>query len=248
MSSHKSVTSTMDVSSFLIDYDSRQLGVFESALFMVVMVFCLSGCVPAQKPEQGVGLEQSSIDNVAVDSSQRDSVSIRVDPSPINVNIIGNARSESFVKNAMIEVADVYQQCGLPLSIQVNSEPEEITDDLPEDKLYFLSQKHAPFPPTVYVIGSTLERDVAFSYLPSIKRDVSGTAWITDRVSDACFAWVVAHEIGHIALDSSLHHPDRRNVMHRFCSANNNFNRSTSLPRWDDRQCSVLRDYFAIDR
>ena len=248
MSSHKSVTPSMDVSSVLFDYDSGQRGVFESAFFVVVMVLCLSGCAPAQNPEQGVRLEQSSIDNVAVDSIQRDSVSFSVDPSPINVNIIGNARSESFVKNAMIEVDDIYQQCGLPLSIQVNSEPEEITDDLTEDKLYLLSQKHAPFPPTVYVIGSTQERDVAFSYLPSIKRDVSGTAWITDRVSDACFSWVVAHEIGHVALDSGVHHPDRRNVMHRFCSGNNNFNRSTSLPRWDDQQCSVLRNYFAIDR
>ncbi len=248
MNAHQLVKPFTGANFPLAVFNRRQSGDLNSVLFGLAMAFCLSGCTPAKKPEPGLDFERSRIDDSSIDSSRTDSVSNRVESSPLHVNIIGNSRNESFVNKAMIEVADIYQQCDLRLSFQVNSKTEEITTDLPEDKLYLLSQEHAPYPPTVYVIESTLERDVAFSYLPSLKRDVSGTAWITDRVSDACFAWVVAHEIGHIALDNSAHHPNKRNVMHRFCSVNNNFNRSTSLPSWDDQQCSVLRDYFAIDQ
>ena len=248
MSGHKPGTPTIDAIAVLTDCDRLRNRIRRSDLVLIAMTFCLAGCVPSQNPKQDLNLEQSRIGYTADISSQRDVVQRRIDPLPVSVNIMGDVRKESFVKTSMTKVVDIYQQCGLPLSIQVNLRPEESATDMSEDKLKFLGQQHAAYPPTVYVIESTLERDVAFSYLPSLNRDVSGTAWITDRVSDACFAWVVAHEIGHIALDSSAHHPDKRNVMNRFCSGNNNFNRSTALPRWDEQQCAVLNDYFTIDR
>ena len=248
MSGHKLGKPTIDEILVLTDCDRLKNRVSRSDLILVAMMLCLAGCVPSQNSGQDLIQEQSRIGDTEDISSQRDITARRVDSLPVSVNIMGDVRSESFVKTAMTKVTDIYQQCGLSLSIEVNSRPEESTTDLSEGMLNFYGRQHASYPPTVYVVESTLERDVAFSYLPSLNRDISGTAWITNRVSDACFAWVVAHEIGHIALDSSAHHPDKRNVMNRFCSGNSNFNRRTALPRWDEQQCAVLSDYFTIDR
>lgn len=221
---------------------------FNTVWVAVGMMFFLLGCAPVKEPEQNLNLDKSPVDEDAVSEQQHELTAPGENLPPMDVNIIGDARSEAFVEAAMVEVADIYRQCGLSISTQVNLKSEEPTAELPQDKLNSPSQQHERYPPTVYVIESTLEGDVAFSYLPSINLDVSGTAWITNRVSDACFAWVVAHEIGHIALDSSVHHPDKRNVMNRFCSGNSNFNRSRALPRWDAQQCTDLRHYFTMAR
>lgn len=201
---------------------------------LAIALVSLLGCAPVREPEADLSLERSTVAGL-----EHPSGSLVID-----VNIVGNARSESFVRAAMEQVSEIYQQCELSLAAEVKTWPEESSTELPLEQIYQLTRQYKQHAPTVFVIESTLENDVAFSYLPSLNRDVSGTAWISDRVSDSCFSWLVAHEIGHIALNSSEHHPSRRNVMNRFCSKNNNFNRSEFLPSWDKQQCALIRQYF----
>jgi len=169
----------------------------------------------------------------------------------VEVVIAGDAREEKFVEEAMSKVADIYAQCDTALSTTLHYEPEELSNGINTTQRYELTRKYTPADtiirqPTVFVVNSTAERDVAFSYLPSLARDISGTAWITDRVSEQCFAWIVAHEIGHVILDNGKHHPRKRNVMNARCSSRSNYNRSRSLPTWTDEQCSVIQSFSGL--
>lgn len=158
----------------------------------------------------------------------------------IDVHIVGGARNANFVRSNLSDVVDIYQQCDVRLDARINELPDQESSDIALATLYALTHEHAQRRPAVFLIDSTDDRELAFSYLPSFHRDVAATAWISNRVSDACFAWVLAHEIGHIVLDDATHHPSRSNVMHRSCSSGN-VGRSEALPRWSEAQCQVLR-------
>jgi len=191
------------------------------------------------EPDQSA-VEQESVDETA--SLKTKSARVKVD-----VAIVGDARDRESVVDAMTTVSDIYDQCQIQLETTVRELPNENAVNVDSSQRYALTNKYADVAddqetmPTVFVIGSTAERSVAFSYLPSLRRDVSNTAWVSDRVSQRCLAWIVGHEIGHILLDNASHHPSTRNVMNARCSANNNFNRSSALPRWTKAQCEALR-------
>ena len=159
---------------------------------------------------------------------------------PVDVTILGEVRPREFVDDAMRSVSQMYQQCGIPVKATVNEVSVETAQDIDVAGRYRLTHEYASDKPGVFIVESTAERDVAFSYLPSLQRDVSGTAWITNRVSDACFAWIIAHEIGHLVLNDATHHPQRDNIMNAQCSQGSNFNTSSALPRWTLRQCELI--------
>lgn len=159
---------------------------------------------------------------------------------PVDITILGEVRPREFVDDAMRSVSQMYQQCGIPVKATVNEVSVETAQDIDVAGRYRLTHEYASDKPGVFIVESTAERDVAFSYLPSLQRDVSGTAWITNRVSDACFAWIIAHEIGHLVLNDATHHPQRDNIMNAQCSQGS-FNTSSALPRWTPRQCELIR-------
>lgn len=202
---------------------------------MGLLSIALSACTATVAPEADLSSEVIQQETIGF---ANDGVSELL----LDIHIIGNARTTQFVENAMTDVATIYEQCEIPLISRVENLPDKHSEDIDLEQLYSLSNEYTARQPTVYIIDSTAERDVAFSYLPSIQRDVSGTAWISNRVSEQCFAWIVAHEIGHILLDDARHHQATQNVMNARCSSNNNFNRTKSLPFWSEQQCRLLKE------
>jgi len=160
---------------------------------------------------------------------------------PIEIHIVGKARDIEFVEDAMGSVAQMYRQCDIPIKAKVHNLEEIPPQDVDVHERYRLTEEYSVRKPSVFIIESSAERSVGFSYIPKLQRDVSGTAWITDRVSDSCFAWIIAHEIGHIVLNNGGHHPQTSNIMNARCSASSNYNRRIGLPRWTENQCEIMR-------
>jgi len=230
-----------------------------------LLIVIVSACAVKSESEPGLSQRQNepkitkdgngNVKQLQSESNAREQKSIPASSQgttlghtlPVNVTIVGNARDRQFVSGAMDDVAEIYAQCNISLNLKVNEAEDKNAIDINVSERYALTSRYARTDtqtrvwPSVFIVNSTAERDVAFSYLPSLERDVAGTAWISDRASEACFAWIVAHEMGHIILDSGVHHTDTRNVMNARCSNNNNFNRSSTPPHWSDTQCAVMR-------
>lgn len=198
--------------------------------------------VAKQEPEPDLSLKQNTDGTSVV--GQTESFRGYLDESgslSVEVTILGKVRTREFVDNAMQGVSQMYQQCGIPVVATVNEAAAEAADDIDVAERYRLTRQYAIDKPGVFIVDSTAEHDVAFSYLPSLHRDVSGTAWITNRVSESCFAWIVAHEIGHLVLNDGTHHPQTDNIMNAWCSQGNNFNTTSALPGWTPNQCELMR-------
>lgn len=99
--------------------------------------------------------------------------------------------------------------------------------------------------PALFVIPATAEQDVAFSYLPSLNRRVAAASWLTDRVSDRCFVWIMAHELGHVIFDHAEHSCGSNNIMSVACKRKNWGSRRIS-PDWTDEQCIELRNSMSV--
>lgn len=217
---------------------------------LLITTFALLSCSTANTliPEPDLS-QPRSIDSSAVDTNESEKEILNKSRNflddtgslPVEVHIIGQAREVKFVEDAMGTVAEMYQQCNVPLKTTIHNLEEVPTQDVDVQQRYQLTHNYSVRKPSVFIIESSAERDVGFSYLPSLKRDVSGTAWITERVSDACFAWIIAHEIGHIVLNDGNHHPRTNNIMNARCSAGSNYNSTAALPRWSDRQCELMQ-------
>jgi len=88
-------------------------------------------------------------------------------------------------------------------------------------------------------VSGTAEEDVAFAHLPSLNSPSASTIWITERVNERCLAWIAAHEIGHVLLDSGKHSNGTVNVMSNGCTVSN-WSNSIKTPGWTTEQCSAL--------
>lgn len=215
----------------------RHIGTHIRNALCCTSLLSLLACATSTAPEADLsqpGFEETLRARAATDSQSANRFQV-------DVNIVGNARDMSEVESALAGVASIYSQCDIQLDTELHSLPDEGANAVSLTSLYGLVHDHMRQRPTVFIIDSTEERDVAFSYLPSLARDVSGTAWISKRVSEQCLAWIVTHELGHIVLDSSLHHSDPRNVMSTHCTSYN-ATRITREPEWSDSQCDALRE------
>ena len=217
----------------------------------LTLIVCLTSCAYIQndsKPSSSENYEATIVGtnadtvtdeytNTDVNSNSNTSIPVL----EIESRILGEARSPKFVAASITPIQAIYEQCGIDVQFTVKNLPIQKTADLTEDDLLRLSINNSD-QPVVNVIQSTDRGDVAFSYLPSLQSAASSTAWITNRVSDDCFSWIVAHEIAHIVFNHPNHVFQRNNVMNPQCSAGSNYNRTNSAPRFTALQCRELRD------
>jgi|GEM_PF-5752373 len=92
--------------------------------------------------------------------------------------------------------------------------------------------------PQLLFVHATVDNDVAYSYLADSPVPQAGSAWFTRNVAGPCAGQLIAHEIGHLALNSAAHDPDPDNFMHPGCRASNIEGRSP--PRIEAHQCTRL--------
>lgn len=161
---------------------------------------------------------------------------------PVAVLDSANWRS-SEVKRALEEVEAIFGQCGVTVvggPVYRIEAPAAFTE-LDDERQYRLL---APLPatrPLAVLVDRTVARDVAYAYRLSAPVASRGTAWITRSGHPACLGRSLAHELGHILLDSARHSPDRDNLMFHSCTASNVAG-SRPGTRLSERQCEQLRD------
>ena len=163
----------------------------------------------------------------------------------VNIHVVNKARSIQFMSAATTAVSALFEKCQITLLTTVRSAalaPDTPINRKTRDRLV---AKYAPVKPALFVIPSTAELDVAFSYLPSLNAGVAGTSWLTDRVSDRCFVWIMAHELGHVIFDHAKHSAGFSNIMSAVCKQKNWGSRQIA-PDWTDEQCVELRGSNAV--
>ena len=93
--------------------------------------------------------------------------------------------------------------------------------------------------PTLFFVGDTHAGDFAYAYLEGTASPSQGTAWMSRRVPKRCRGRLLAHEIGHIALNTGRHSKQPENLMQSHCRDSNldNHMANTGL---SDNQCQIL--------
>ena len=151
-------------------------------------------------------------------------------------------RSAAHVQRAVRRVETIFGQCDITVAagpvFRVATPPA--FGPLDEAKQSQLLAHLPPARPAALLVEHSADRDVGYSYLMSAPVASRGTAWITREVGPACLAPVLAHELGHILLDSAHHSDDRANLMFHTCTVSNvaGTRPGTALT---DAQCRKLR-------
>lgn len=146
------------------------------------------------------------------------------------------------VERAIREIEDIFAQCGIIVaagSVHRVEAPREFRE-LDESLQARLLAELPPTRPMALLVDRTADRDVAYSYLMSAPTGSRGTAWVTRNGHPACLGPQLAHELGHILLDSERHSADRDNLMFHTCSVSNI---AGARPGTDltEAQCETIR-------
>ena len=157
----------------------------------------------------------------------------------IDVGIVRQAREADVLQTVFSGVNEIYQQCQISVSFDTQNIDIPENDIIDRDRRINLVEQNKDDFPTVFYVAGTAEADVAYAYLPSFDSPLASSIWVTDRVNEACLAWITAHEIGHVLLDSATHSNGSRNVMSTGCKIGN-WSNSFTKPRWTAVQCAAL--------
>ena len=93
--------------------------------------------------------------------------------------------------------------------------------------------------PIVFFIGATSANDAAYAYLQGTVSPGQGTAWLSRQATKQCRGPLLAHEIGHIALQASRHSRQPGNLMRDSCHSSNISNQSINTDL-NQQQCQTL--------
>jgi len=94
--------------------------------------------------------------------------------------------------------------------------------------------------PVIFFIDDTLEYDfAAYAYLQDTASPSQGTAWITRNAAKQCRGPMLAHEIGHIALNADKHVLQNNNLM-AFSCQRSNVSRQSINTDLTPEQCETL--------
>jgi len=152
------------------------------------------------------------------------------------------------IKAAVREAAAIFwRRCRLPVSVE-----QILTVDLPGDYQELDETEEERLVgglaerPAVLFVNKTTENHNAYSYLESWPISRAGTVWITRDAPTVCRGPLLAHEIGHVALDQAEHSDDLDNLMSHRCGHSNltNLRINTEL---SERQCARLKRRFCVD-
>ena len=164
----------------------------------------------------------------------------------VKIFVVNQARSIEFLKTAITAASSLFEKCQITLKARISSITIAEEASIDEKTRNQVAVQYSQYKPAVFVIPATAEQDVAFSYLPSLNRGVAATSWVTDRVSDRCFVWIMVHELGHIMFDHPKHSAGSNNIMSVACKQTNWGSRRIA-PDWTDQQCHDLRQSDAVN-
>ena len=150
------------------------------------------------------------------------------------------------VTNAIKQAAQIYaSECDFYFTVNeirmggVANRFHNLTEPMQQELIESLNLPR----PIVFFINTTTDNDYAYSYQQGTVSPSQGTVWMTRRVVPACHGPLLAHELGHIALDVAEHSNAPKNLMGFTCYSSNvqNFAGNTKLTR---RQCQRLHQRY----
>ena len=134
--------------------------------------------------------------------------------------------SEREVRRVIAEAGEIYaRQCRFRLVassinfIHVDANLHRIDNQLQEKLLKDLGDIERP---AIFFIDDTSDEDfAAYAYLKDTQSPSQGTAWITGNAARQCRGAMLAHELGHIALNTGKHVVMHDNLMGFSCQRSN---------------------------
>ncbi len=152
------------------------------------------------------------------------------------------------IETAIRETAAIFlHRCGLPISVD-----RVLTVDLPDDYQELDETEEERLVgglaerPAVLFVNATTDNHNAYSYLESWPISRAGTVWITRDAPTVCRGPLLAHEIGHVALDDPEHSDDPDNLMSHRCGHSNLTNQRINT-ELSEQQCTLLKRRFCAD-
>ena len=141
-----------------------------------------------------------------------------------NVAVLNTAGwQQSDVERAIDETKMIYAQCDIRLharSIRWIDTPGAYLN-LAESKQADIIRQLPASRPLVVFIQQTDDGYNAYSYLFSAPLTSRGSAWLTRKSNRACTGTLLAHELGHILLNSEKHADNTDNLMAYTCTHSN---------------------------
>lgn len=135
----------------------------------------------------------------------------------------GAGWEKSRVNEAIRRVEAVFSRCGVTVTAgtvyRLDAPPGFLDLEEPMQSS-LLAALPAPRP-IALLVDQTTDGDVAYSYLSSAPVASRGTAWVTRNSRPACLPTLLAHELGHILLDTPRHVDDPNNLMSHTCTVSN---------------------------
>ena len=152
--------------------------------------------------------------------------------------------TETEVERVITEASQIYaKHCRFSLRVRstkfitVDSNLHRLNDELQEQFLAELGEAKRPI---VFFVGDTREPDfAAYAYLEGTISPSQGTAWLTHRAAKECRGPMLAHELGHIALNMSKHTSSNNNLM-AFSCRRSNVSRQNVNTDLTPEQCETL--------
>ncbi|MDZ7839924.1 MAG: hypothetical protein U5R46_03755 [Gammaproteobacteria bacterium] len=147
------------------------------------------------------------------------------------------------IERAVRQVEEIFGQCGVAVTvghIYLLSAPDDFLE-LDESMQSRLLDRLPESRPAALLVGRTTDQDTAYSYLVSAPVPSRGTAWVTRASRPVCLGVLLAHELGHILLNTARHNRDPENLMSYTCTISN-IQRSAIGARLSASQCRQLRE------
>lgn len=147
------------------------------------------------------------------------------------------------IELAVRQVEEIFGQCGVTVTaetVYMVSAPEDFLE-LDEPMQARLLAAIPETRPAALLVGRTTDQDTAYSYLASAPVASRATGWVTRAARPACLGVLLAHELGHILLDTARHSTDPDNLMSHTCTISN-VRGSAAGARLSAAQCRKLRE------
>lgn len=146
------------------------------------------------------------------------------------------------IERAVSQVEQIFGQCDVTVTVAavyLLTAPDEFME-LEEPMQARLLDMLPETRPVALLVDRTTDQDTAYSYLVSAPVASRGTAWVTRASRPECLGVLLAHELGHVLLDTARHSTDPDNLMSHTCTVSN-IQGSAIRARFSPSQCTQLR-------
>ena len=155
----------------------------------------------------------------------------------------GSGWKREEIENAIKQARMIFDQCRVVVDVRAIYWLKTAVefDRLQETHQAEILSVLPHYRPVIGFIKDSRDNDVAYSYLQSAPVPSRGTAWITRAGDPGCVGTIVAHELGHILLDTARHSAGGGNLMSYTC-VHSNIARFPAGNNLDEAQCDRLRE------